>query len=93
MFCFVFYQDATPPTATCPSHQTIRIPDLTNQTELEFVARCTDNSGEIIAPNCSRQFRGEFLSLANSDETVICQCTDSSGNLNECNFTVTVIGM
>ncbi|KAJ8051089.1 Hyalin [Holothuria leucospilota] len=83
--------DQHAPQAHCPPDVTLNIPQSSKQTELQFSANCSDNSGEIIKPNCTRQQNGEFLSLDNNFETVACTCTDKSSNFDQCNFTVGVI--
>ncbi|KAJ8049514.1 Hyalin [Holothuria leucospilota] len=84
------YHDQHAPQAHCPPEVTLYIPQSSKQTELQFSANCSDNSGEIIKPNCTRQQNGEFLSLVNNLETVTCTCTDKSSNFDQCDFTVGV---
>ncbi|KAJ8036423.1 Hyalin [Holothuria leucospilota] len=89
--CFfnIVVQDETSPTVSCPAELSVNA-DYDGNTKAVVMwdlPSCSDNSHLDLRIHCTHQ-SGTTLRLGNT--TVQCNCTDSSGNTDQCTFHVIV---
>ncbi|KAJ8036428.1 Hyalin [Holothuria leucospilota] len=88
-FFYIVVKDVTSPRADCPDDQTVNADqvDNTKAVVIWHPPSCSDNSEETITPGCSYQSES-YIGIGNT--TIECNCTDRSGNSDQCFFHITV---